>query len=203
MKKMNILTIALSATFLLGACSSDSSDEELIESEPKTEVEMENESDNENEETEESNEIENQADQKGLTNVSLEVTLDDAVNLFYDQFESQEINIESIELKEKNGRYIYELEGWDGQYEYELEFDAETSEILEEEKEKSNDKEGILDVESAVSPLVAMNAALELSDESAYVKEWELELEGDQMIYDIDIENGRDQKIDALTGEVL
>ncbi|MDN6731654.1 MAG: hypothetical protein L0L39_05675, partial [Atopostipes suicloacalis] len=118
-------------------------------------------------------------------------------------FDSPKINIESIQLKEKNGRYIYELEGWDGQYEYELEFNAQNSEIIEEEKEESNDEEDVLDFKSAISPLEAMDAVLELRDENDYVTEWELEVEDEQMIYDIDLKSGEDQKVDALTGEIL
>lgn len=199
MKKMSIFTMALSTTLTLAACSSPDEEEIPVDTEPETEETIDNESEEETNK-ELTTETENK---KGLSTASLELTLDDAVNLFTNYFESQEMNIESIELKEKKNQYIYQLEGWDGQYEYELEFDAENSEILEEEKEKSDDEEEILNLKSAISPLEAMEVALELSKENAYVTEWELEFEDDQMIYDIDVENGEDQKIDALTGEVL
>lgn len=48
-----------------------------------------------------------------------------------------------------------------------------------------------------------MDAVLELRDENDYVTEWELEVEDEQMIYDIDLKSGEDQKVDALTGEIL
>lgn len=200
MKKMSIFTIALSTTLTLAACSSPDEEETTVDTELETEETLDNE--NEEETTKDSTtEIE---EKKGLSTASLELTLDDAANLFTNHFDSQEMNIESIELKEKANQYIYELEGWDDQYEYELEFDAENSEILEEEKEKSDDdQEDILNLKSAISPLEAMEVALELTNENAYVTEWELEIEDGQMIYDIDVENGEDQKIDALTGEVL
>ncbi|MDN6161422.1 MAG: hypothetical protein L0I79_01500 [Atopostipes sp.] len=191
MKKLSIFTVALSASLTLASCTNPDEEADSIDAEPKVEEKIEKDSTNETE------------DGKGLSTISLELTLDDAVNLFSNHFDSPKINIESIQLKEKNGRYIYELEGWDGQYEYELEFNAQNSEIIEEEKEESNDEEDVLDFKSAISPLEAMDAVLELRDENDYVTEWELEVEDEQMIYDIDLKSGEDQKVDALTGEIL
>jgi uncharacterized membrane protein YkoI len=35
------------------------------------------------------------------------------------------------------------------------------------------------------------------------VEEWELEGENDQTIYDIDVEDGDDQQIDAVSGQAM
>ena len=47
-----------------------------------------------------------------------------------------------------------------------------------------------------------MEKALE-GQEGAWVKEYELDVENDKAIYEIDIEDGNDIKIDAATGEIL
>lgn len=194
---MTIGTLTLSGALLLAACSSPAK-EPIIDEQAETEIPAEKEL-----ETDEQNTKGRKAQEgQGLEHLALEVTLDDALDVFFDTFGSEEINIESVELEKENGRYEYEIEGWDANYDYELILDAETSEIVEQEKEEDNDQDDIIDIESVISPLEAMEAALEASG-SGYVEEWELEVENNRTIYDIDISGGDDQKVDALTGEVL
>lgn len=196
-KRLTIGTLTLSGALLLAACSSPA-EEPIIDERAETEMPAETKIETDEQNTE-GRQV--QAGQ-GLEHLALEVTLDDAIDVFFDTFGSEEINIESVELEKENGRYEYEIEGWDANYDYELTLDAETSEIVEQEKEKDDDQDDIIDIESVISPLEAMEAALEASG-SGYVEEWELEVENSRTIYDIEIADGNDQKVDALTGEVL
>lgn len=194
MKRVYLGTITLSAALLLGACSSPAEEQMIIEE--QEEVEQPTVDD-----AEEREEREAPAG-KGLEHLALEVTLDDALDIFFDRFGSAEINIESIELDKDDGRYVYTIDGWDTTYDYELTIDAETSDVIEQEKEEDQDQDDIIDIGAVISPLEAMEAALEASG-SGYVEEWELEMDDNRTIYDIDISGGDDQKVDALTGEVL
>ncbi len=196
LRKMGIGTLTLSATLLLGACSGEADDDFDIDMDRQTEIPAETELDD----VEES-----EADaesKKGIENLVLGINLTEAVDLFYQTFNSKDINIDSIEFEQDNGRYIYEIEGWDGQYEYELEIDAESAEVIEQEKKEDSDEGDTLELDSIISPAEAMQAALKASG-SGEVDEWELEFDNGRMIYEIDISDGEDQEIDALTGDVL
>lgn len=194
-KKITLGTITLSAALLLAACTSPTV-------EPSLDEEIETEMPAEKETNEQKTEGRQAQAGQGLEHLALEVTLDDALDIFFTSFASEEINIESIELDKDEGRYVYSINGWDANYDYELKVDAETSEVTEQEKEKDDDQDDIIDIESVISPLEAMEAALEASG-SGYVEEWELEVENSRTIYDIEIADGNDQKVDALTGEIL
>lgn len=139
----------------------------------------------------------------GLENMAFEVTLDDAISTFYETFGSEDINIEEIQLNRDDGRFLYEFEGWDEQSDYELDIDAETGDIVKQEQDEDNDTDGdILELDGLVSPEEAMVTALEASG-SGYVEEWDLEVEQGTTVYSIDIDDGEDQKVDALTGELV
>jgi len=141
-------------------------------------------------------------DSQGIQGMTFSVSLDDAIDQFYETFGSEDINISEIRFNHDDGRYLYEFEGWDGQYEYELDIDAETGEIVQQEQDDDDDSGDILDLEGIISPEEAMEAALDASG-SGYVEEWGLEVEDGRTIYDIDVEGGSDQQVDAQTGDVL
>lgn len=141
-------------------------------------------------------------DSQGIQGMTFSVSLDDAIDQFYETFGSEDINISEIQFNYDDGRYLYEFEGWDGQYEYELDIDAETGEIVQQEQDDDDDSGDILDLEGIISPEEAMEAALDASG-SGYVEEWGLEVEDGRTIYDIDVEGGSDQQVDAQTGDVL
>lgn len=144
---------------------------------------------------------ETQTDTPGIEGIEFEVSLFDAIDLFYDTFGSQDINIEEIEFDSDGNRYYYEFEGWDGEYEYELEIDAETGELLQQEMELDSETDDILDLDGIITPQEAMSIALEAAGDG-YVEEWELEVEDGRTIYDIDIEGARDHEVDAHSGDV-
>lgn len=48
-----------------------------------------------------------------------------------------------------------------------------------------------------------MEKALEGQKEGAWVVEYELEIDDGKAVYDIDVENGEDVKVDATTGEII
>ncbi|MER2063180.1 MAG: PepSY domain-containing protein [Alkalibacterium sp.] len=211
--------LSLSAGVLLAACNgedeptdmnpieeetTETDDTEPIEEQPAEDTEDgTGESDVTDEsETDATYDSAAQTDSPGIEGMTFSITLDEAIDLFYETFGSEDTNIEQIEFDDDNGRYLYEFDGWDGEFEYELDIDAETGEIVKQEQEQDSETDDILELEGIVTPNEAMDAALEASG-SGYVEEWKLEVENGQTIYDIDIEDGEDQKIDAVSGDVL
>lgn len=167
--------LSLSASLLLAGCNGEDEPTETSPSEEET---------------------------AGIQGIELPVPLNNAIGLFYETFESEDISIDSIQFEEDDGRYIYAFDGWDGEFAYELKVDAETSEVFDQEQEEDSETEDELNLEDIIDPIEAMDAALEASG-SGYVEEWELEVENDQTIYDIDVEDGDDQRIDAVSGEAM
>ena len=139
---------------------------------------------------------------EGLEEIDLELTIDDLIEFFFQSFNSQEIHIESIELERDTDRYVYEIEGWDEEYRYELKVNAKDLRLIAQEKKENAEAREILDLSDMIPPKEAMMKAIEASG-GGPVEEWELEKEQNQLIYAIDISEGEDQKINAVTGELL
>lgn len=138
----------------------------------------------------------------GILSMSFQVSLDDAVQTFRDTF-GENVNIDQIEFDDDDGQYYYEIQGWEGQNEFELEINAETGDIREESTETDDDpEEDILEIENYITPEEAMNAAVE-SSTTDVVESWSLEIENGRPVYDIDLEGANDVDIDAETGDVI
>ena len=223
-KALRLGMLSMSAGLLLAACDTDDTptdpapmeedttetdDTEPIEETPADDEGTDDMSDTEDDsmgtdDSEESSADETpaQTDSPGIEGMTFSITLDDAIDLFYETFGSEDINIEQISFDDDDGRYLYEIDGWDGEFEYELDIDAETGEIVKQEQEEETDTDDVLDLDGIITPNEAMDAALEASG-SGYVQEWQLEVENDRTIYEIDVEGGEDQDVDAHSGDVL
>lgn len=223
-KWIKVGVLSLSATLLLAACddaddtldttpveeettetdNGDTADNQTEDDVDEVEETAEEEADTEDDTVEEdaTDEDSSITDSRGLENMSFAVSLDDAIDLFYETFGSEDINIEEIQFERDDNRFVYEFEGWDESNEYELDIDAETGDIIKQEQDDNDDTEDILDLEGIISPQEAMDIALEAAG-SGYVEEWKLEVEDGRTIYEIDIEEGDDQEVDAQTGDVL
>lgn len=187
-KAMRFGLLSLSAGALLAACDGG---ETTVEINP-----------DEEEMTDTDSEGNTSDESAGIEDMAFSVTLDDSINDFYETFGSEDINISEIQFDQDDDQYAYEIDGWDGEFHFTLITTADIGQTLDQEQEVDSEEEDILDLEDIVTPQEAMEAALEESG-SGYVEEWDLEVENDQTIYTIDIEDGDDQQIDALTGEVL
>ena len=60
-----------------------------------------------------------------------------------------------------------------------------------------------IDRKAIITGKEAMEKALEGQADGVYVEGYELEVENGKAIYDIDLENASDVKIDAATGEII
>lgn len=134
----------------------------------------------------------------------VDTSMEDAVDIFYDHFKDDSINIKSIKLDFFNEALDYVIEGFKDGQEYELRIAATNGAVVEEKTDKDDDTdEEALDLKNIITAQEAMEKALEGQKEGAWVVEYELEIDNGKAVYDIDIEDGEDVTIDATTGEII
>lgn len=133
--------------------------------------------------------------------------LDEALKIFHDHnfgdgsFDA--INIDKLKVKILDKDIIYSIEGFKDGKEYKLKINNK-GEILEEEVEEDDDNKKLaIDFTKIISGVDAMDKAIEGQGEKAWVKGYEIEIEDGKAVYDIDVENGQDVKIDATSGEII
>lgn len=133
-----------------------------------------------------------------------EKTLEEAIDAFYAHYKDETIELTSAELDEENGKYCYGVKGFKDGQEYEAVLDANTLEVISEKTEAEDDtKVMAIDRKAIITGKEAMEKALEGQAENVYIEGYELEVENGKAVYDIDLENAEDVRIDAATGEII
>lgn len=134
----------------------------------------------------------------------VKIDLNASLAKFEEVFADKDIAIEEVKLELENGTYLYKFEGKKENKEYSLSFDANTGDIKTQKEEEDKDKEKIeaIDFSKIISPKEAIYKAIAGQD-GAKVVEWSLKTDDGKTKYEIDIENGTDKEVDALTGEVV
>lgn len=140
----------------------------------------------------------------GIEEKEFNISLDDAVDKFKETFPSEGVEVSSVELDEDDDNYVYDIQGFDENKEYEAKIDAESGEVLDQEEETDEEvKDNVaIDFVSIISPKEAMDKALENNE--GYVKSYEIESNDEgKLVYKIDIEDGDDVELDAESGDIL
>lgn len=214
MKNKN-LALVLAAALVLGACGNEAAKpkEEKTEEKPAVEENIEkteNVTSSDPKETTGDEEEIASDDEKNVREFKrspipeVDTSMEDAVDIFYDHFKDDSINIKSIKLDFFNESLDYVIEGFKDGQEYELKIAATNGVVVDEKTDKDDDTdEKALDLKNIITAKEAMEKALEGQKEGAWVVEYELEIDDGKAVYDIDIEDGTDVKIDATTGEII
>ena len=210
MKKSLKLALLTSASVLTLAACGDNTTQETTEPETEEATDTtENTTTEENTDTTDDNTDDQGDDQaantdsQGIENMDFAVSLQDAVETFKGEVGDDAVQITDVNFDTENGTYVYEFTGFSNGTEYEGSVDAENGDVVDFESEAGEDMDDdVLDLDNVVDPSEAMTVALD-STGSGYVKEWELDVENGTPVYDIDIENANDVKVNAETGEVL
>ena len=140
----------------------------------------------------------------GIEEKEFDISLDDAVDKFKETFPSEGVEVSSVELDEDDDNYVYDIQGFDENKEYEAKIDAESGEVLAQEEETDEEvKDNVaIDFVSIISPKEAMDKALENNE--GYVKSYEIESNDEgKLVYKIDVEDGDDLELDAESGDIL
>ncbi|OFL16425.1 hypothetical protein HMPREF2782_07435 [Anaerococcus sp. HMSC068A02] len=160
--------------------------------------------------SEEVNSVKDKAEDKkdemttGIEDKEFKISLDDAVKKFKEEFKADEIEISSLEFDEDNGKYAYDIKGFNGNDEYEAKIDADSGEILSKEQDKeddSSDKKAI-DLTKIKDSKEAIKKALE--NNKGFVKSYELDVNDEgKTVYEIDVVGGDDVELDAETLDII
>lgn len=200
--KIKNLSLILLASLLLGACGNktpkpaeETKQEESQVDETKTGVkEVKDDGKKPNEE-------EKEKVPEFATNA------DEALKIFHDHNfgdgSVDAINIDKLKVEILDNDLIYEIEGFKDGKEYKLKINNK-GEILEEEIEDDNDNKKLaIDFTKIISGVDAWEKALEGQAEDVKVKENALKIEDGKVVYEVELDNGKDVKIDATTGDII
>ena len=135
------------------------------------------------------------------------MNMEDAVKIFHKQnfgdASADSFNFDKLKVEILDKDIIYSIEGFKDGKEYQLKID-DNGNILEEEIEDDDDNNKLaIDFTKIISGVDAMEKALEGQDESVQVKEYELKIEDNKTVYEVELDNGKDLTIDATTGEII
>ena len=160
--------------------------------------------------SEEVNSVKDKAEDKkdemttGIEDKEFKISLDDAVKKFKEEFKVDEIEVSSLEFDEDNGKYAYDIKGFNGNDEYEAKIDADSGEILSKEQDKENDADDkkAIDFTKIKDAKEAIKKALE--NNKGFVKSYELDVNDQgKTIYEIDVVGGDDVELDAETLDII
>lgn len=195
-KKFNLGLVSLSAALLLAACADDVENQ----TSPLVENPVEETQDIEESTTEDAT-VDGEDTTDGIYGIEFEITLEDAVQTFHDTF-GQDIAIDEVEFDQDFENYEYRISGWDAEYDYELDMNAETGEVNEQETDSDTEAGHTIDFDNIISPAEAMDVAVEAAG-SDFVEEWTITDENGLTIYEIGMNNEEDVEMDAATGSVI
>ena len=195
MKNKN-LALVLATAIVLGACGNQAA-------KPAEETKQEESQVAENNDV--VKEVSNDAESSAKDPIpATEKNLEEAIDAFYTHFGNEAIDLTGAGLEEEDGKYCYEINGFKDGEEYELVLDANTLDVISENKETEDDANVlVIDRTKLITAKEAMEKALEGQADGVYVEGYELEVENGKAIYDIDLENASDVKIDAASGEII
>lgn len=128
-----------------------------------------------------------------------------AVEIFYTTFNDKDITITQIAFDKEMKRSTYEIEGWKENKEYKLEIDAENEKILDQEVEADFDidkNDLAIELDKIISPEKAIEEALKHAQASE-IEGWDLETEGNMLVYEVDVKGGRDVVLSAQDGSLI
>ena len=142
-------------------------------------------------------------DKPNLAEEEIEVSLQNAVDIFLREFEVDYIT--KVELDSDMDQWKYDVAGTSNEEEYELVIDAQTGDIFdksEEAIEKGDEEQGI-SLNEIISPSEAMKIVQ--SETSNEIGGWTLEVENGTEQYEIEVRDGSediDYIINAISGEL-
>lgn len=134
-----------------------------------------------------------------LNGYEFEVSLDDALEIA--RSESGAEDPYKVAMEWSDGAWQWEIDlTADGQ-EWEFEIDATTGEIRDFESDSESDAETPLDLDSVMGHHEAMETAV--AERPGRVTDWELKRDDGRQVYEVEIDDETEVKIDADTGEIM
>ena len=200
--KIKNLSLILLASLILGACGN----KEVKPAEKPKQVTSQVEDTNTGvKEVSEDEKKTDDTDKEKAPEVAM--NMEDAVKIFHEHnfgdASADSFNLDKLKVEILDKDIIYSIEGFKDGKEYQLKINN-NGKILEEKIEDDDDKKKLaIDFTNIISGVDAMEKALEGQAEDVKVKEYELKIEDGKVVYDIELDNGKDVKIDATTGDII
>lgn len=199
---IKLTALLLSGLVLLTACSNGKTKQSETKKETKLEQSKETNKKTSKETKLETNKEKENSNKNQAASSKLDVHK--AVEEFYNTFSDKAINITKIDYDRDNGKYTYEIEGWKDDKEYSFEIDAETGKVLEKKSEIDDiDKHKIvIEIDKIISPEKAVEEALKQSKANK-VEGWTIDTENGVLVYEVDVEGGKDVVLSADDGAFI
>ncbi|MCW6678368.1 PepSY domain-containing protein [Anaerococcus sp. NML200574] len=200
--KIKNLSLILLASLILGA----SGNKEVKPAEkPKQETSQVEDTNTGVKEVSEDDKKTDDTDKEKAPEVAM--NMEDAVKIFHEHnfgdASADSFNFDKIKVEILDKDIIYSIEGFKDGKEYQLKINN-NGKILEEKIEDDDDKKKLaIDFTKIISGEDAWEKSLEGQAEDVKVKEYELKIEDGKVVYDIELDNGKDVKIDATTGDII
>lgn len=136
---------------------------------------------------------------------NIKISVEEAFDMYLDKYPNAKIN--EIEFELEDDHYEYEIEGYDGNKEYELKINANSGEILEEDEDTEDEEQGELKRDDLGNVDKYLKEALADAGDGFWLDEYELKVKSNYTKFDIEVKNDKGDKIkykyDFNSGELL
>lgn len=200
--KIKNLSLILLTSLLLGACGNK---EAKPAEDVKQEVSQVEDTNTGVKEVSDDDKDSSNTDKEKAPEVAM--NMEDAVKIFHEHnfgdASADSFNFDKLKVEILDKDIIYEIEGFKDGKEYQLKINN-NGKILEEKIEDDDDKKKLaIDLTKIISGEDAWEKSLEGQAEDVKVKEYELKIEDNKTVYEVELDNGKVVKIDAATGEII
>nr|WP_300004971.1 PepSY domain-containing protein [Tissierella sp.] len=133
----------------------------------------------------------------------------EAYDKFIEKYPDAEIT--KFELDEDMGTYLYKIEAFDSEKEYEVKMDAKTGELLkdnvEQELVEDDDRDEVITKANIEKVDALIEKSVSESEEGSKLDQWELEVEDMMTILEVKVKQGTldniEYKYNVETGELV
>ena len=204
--KIKNLSLILLASLLLGACGNkDAKPAEETKQETKQETSQVEDTNTGVREVSEDDKKSSNTEKEKAPEIAM--NMEDAIKIFHEHnfgdASADSFNFDKLKVEVLDNDIIYEIEGFKDGKKYQLKINS-NGKILEENIEDDDDKKKLaIDFTKIISGADAWEKALEGEARDVKVKEYELKIEDGKTVYEVKLDNGKEVKIDAATGEII
>ena len=200
--KIKNLSLILLASLILGACGNK---EVKPAEKPKQETSQVEDTNTGVKEVSEDDKKTDDTDKEKAPEVAM--NMEDAVKIFHEHnfgdASADSFNLDKLKVEILDKDIIYSIEGFKDGKEYQLKINN-NGKILEEKIEDDDDNKKLaIDFTKIISGADAMEKSLEGQAEDVKVKEYELKIEDGKTVYEVELDNDKEVKIDATSGEII
>lgn len=210
LKKKIFIPLMIVLAISLTACTTDPVEEE-VESQPAP-VEEEMPEEMPEEDTPDVNlpDVDVEVDVDGAENYEdVKISPEEVFDIYMEKY--PDTMVAKIELDQDFGSYMYKIEGFDGEKEYELKINPVNGEITKDDIDneilEDDDKDEIITRANAEKVQALVDKSLEDAGEEGKLKDWELDYDDGRAVLEIEIDKEAfddiEYKYDVESGDLL